>query len=380
MINVQELRVMENTGILRKHGIAFFVFLCLFVQGMLPQAADAHAEMVRIAVFPFNDIQSEAFDMNVAVVLRSELSRHDFIETVPVETIRERLYEIEPSYLWTEKRGRKKRGGILWRIEPEVVEEVRRKESSDFSIYGDLTRFRSRWRVDAYVLEGSDLKPKTSFTTTGSRDEEIPDRLAVMAKEIVDWLMTGRVLDIAEEEIRHYMGGLYTYSVVLEKIKKHVDSFSESIPLHALLLDLYLKEKEKYQDEIIKAGLKIITLYDPSGEEDIRYLLSLNIDPFEVTARVYENKKDWNKAIDVRNNALKLFPYRVDNHKIALGKDHYLFALSLEKRGEKAKALENYRRALIYLPRFSEDYKQAKEGLNRLEGYKDEGNGIKQNR
>ncbi len=348
--------------------ITSFIFLSFLLQIIFQQPVAAVMKKVRIAVFPFNDIQSESLDMNIPALLRAELIRHDFIEIVPVKTIRRRLYEIEPSLLWTVERGNKKSSGIIWSLEPRIVEKVNRKVFADLSIYGDITRFGIKWKVISYILKQSVFtpSPEKSFTATGYSDDEIPDKIVKMADEIINWLKSKKVLNEAEEDIRRYMGNIYTYSIVLEKMKKHVSSFPNSIPLNAHILNLYLKEKEKYQGEIINVGSKIISLYDPSREEDTRYMLSLDIDPFEVTAKVYEERRDWENAINIRNNALKMFPYKIADHTIVLGRDHYFLAISLEKKGQKERALDNYKKAITFLPPYSKDFKQAKKKFDSL--------------
>ncbi len=114
-------------------------------------------------------------------------------------------------------------------------------------------------------------------------------------------------------------------------------------------------------------GLKIISLYDPSQEGDTRYLLSLSIDPFDAIAEVYEEEKAWENAIEIRNKALELFPYKPDSHKKGLGRDYYFFALSLKKEGYNAKALENYKKAMNYMSTSSKYFKQVKESIDTLE-------------
>ncbi len=351
---------------LKTYLMAFLILFFFLAHTVVSFVEGSDTNKIKIAIFPFNDIQSKSFDIRIPAVLDAELSKNEFIESVLVEVDREKIYEIEPSFLWTEKEDDEKIGGILWKIEPRVVEGINKRVSAEFSIYGDLTRFGNKWMIDVNIKKEKDLRPKKSFTISGLKDEEIPERLKEVAKNIIDWLRNKNVLSEAEEDIRRYMGGLYTYAAVIEKITNRVDSFPESIPLRALLLDLYLKEKEMYHNEIMNEGLKIISLYDPSREEDTRYLLSISIDPFDTTAEIYEEERAWENAIEIRNKAMKLFPYRAENHKKRLGRDYYFFALSFEKRGQNEKALENYKRAMTYLQQDSGYFKAVVEGLERL--------------
>lgn len=328
--------------------------------------ANPDINTIRIAVFPYNDIRYNALDLNISAVLRAELFKHEFIEIVPVEIIRETIYEIEPSFLWTGKEGDEKRGGILWKIEPGIIEEVDSRVSADLAVYGDITRFGGRWRIDSYVVRKGVLRPHWSMTVSGYKEEEIPEKLKGLAKEIISAIMEENILNAAEEDIRKYMGGIYTYAAVTNRIKERLDLVPGSIPLRALLLDLYLKEKDTRQDMVLNQGMKIIEHYDPSREDDTRYLLSLDLDPFDAVAEAYEKGGDWPRAIETRKKALTVFPHNAKNHKDALGRDHFYFGLLLEEKGEKKRAMDNYKESVTYLSAGSEYLVKSHEGIARL--------------
>lgn len=338
--------------------------LALFMPVADLQAGSSGAKKIRVAIFPFNDLQSKSLNMGISSILKAGLSGHDYIETVPVEVVEQKIYELEPAYLWTKREGSTDSAEIAWAIEPKIVEEVEEMVSAQFSVYGDLIRFGSDWTVVAYILKERDLNIRKSFTVKSSKEEELPERLKEVSKKIAEWLRRENILNEAEEEIRRYLGGLYTHSVALDKIKSLSDTVQESVPLHALLLELYLEKKKKYREKIIDEGLKIIDFYDPANDDDTRYLLSLNIDPYDAAADIYEGKRDWKSAIYLRHKARKLFPHMKDNHIGSLGRDYYFYARSFEKKGDNARALKNYRKAITYLSKSSEHYKRAR---NRIE-------------
>ncbi|MBI4697836.1 MAG: hypothetical protein HY758_02685 [Nitrospirae bacterium] len=335
-----------------------------FPQPLYP--SDIDPGLLSLAIFPFNDIASESLDMRMPAVLKAELSRYEFIKIIPVETVKEKIYEIEPSLMWAEKKGGEKRGGILWKMEPKIIHKVRRALSADYSLFGDLTRFNKKWRMDAYIIEESDPAPVMSFTFSGTSDEDLPDRLAELARKTADWLGRKHSLHEAEEYIRSYLGGIYTLSSTVQGLEKLVSLDSGSIPLNGLLLDLYSRDEGRYQEEIIRTGLNIVSQYDSAAESDRRYLLSLSMDPFDIISRTYEARQDWKNAIDMRGRALKTYAFRMSHHRAALGRDHYFFAVSLGENGEKTKALEHYDKALVYLPSSSDEYQMAKERRDKL--------------
>lgn len=346
--------------------ITLIIISFLLTCSIVAHSAYYEVTKPRIAVFPFNDIQSRSLDMNIPVVLKAELSGYDFLETVPVEIVSQMIYEIEPSYFWTEREGVEKTGGILWRMEPTIIEEVKKNVPAEFTVYGDITRFGRKWRIDVYLLETEENKPGWSLSLSGEKEEAIPDKLTYAAKKIADRLKEKKEVYDAEEDIRRYMGGLYTYETVMKKIKVRVKSFPESIRLRALLLDLYIKKKRVNEAAIIEEGLKIMKLYDPSDDEVRRYFLSLDIDPFNAVAEIYEERKDWDNAIEVRNKALKLFPYGTDIHRSGLGKDHYYLARTQEDSRNYAKAIINYKRAMTFLPASSKYFKHSMERADML--------------
>jgi len=348
--------------------IIFFIFLSLFLTAADPLPATPDTVKVSLAVYPFNIVGQNSFDMHIAAVLRAGLSGYGFIEIVPVEVIREKLYEIEPLSMWGEREGPINRGGILWKIEPRVVEKINETVSAQYSLYGDLTSFGDKWRVDAFVIKEGEPAPGRLFSLNGVKEEELPVRLTEMSKGIAEWLKRENVLNEAEEDIRQYMGGMYSYSVVTGKLKKYIVTVPESIPLRGLLLDLYLRDKDRNREDIVNEGLKIIELLEQGADEDARYLLSLNLDPFDAVASAYESREKREDAIALRNKALTLFPYNSGLHKEGIGNDHYYAAKSFEEKGLREKAMESYEAALSYLEPSSDHFKEAMYSIDRLRG------------
>lgn len=107
---------------LKKPIFLFMALVHLFSFLQVAYAGPLDAVKVRLAIFPFNDMNTETLDTNIPAVLRTELSRYEFIEVIPVETVTKKIYEIEPSIVWTEKEGGGKRGGILWTVQPNLID------------------------------------------------------------------------------------------------------------------------------------------------------------------------------------------------------------------------------------------------------------------
>lgn len=343
---------------------AFFILLYFFLQLTDVMASENGAKKIRVAIFPFNDLQSNSLDTGLPSILKAGLSEYEFIETVPVETIKQKIYEIQPSSVWTKREGGTDSAGIIWRIKPQVIEEVQEKVPADYSVYGDLKRFGKTWTVIIYIMKERETNISKSFIINIVKEEKIPEGMHETSRKIAEWLKGENIVSEAEEVMRRHSGGLYTHSVALEKIKTLSNSYSDSVPLHALLLELYLARKDRYGEKIIYESSKIIDIYDPLNDDDTRYLLSMNIDPYDAAADIYEKREDWKKAISIRHKAEKVFPYSSDRHQKMLGKDYYFYAISFEKNGDNARAEENYGKAMNYLKPSSDYYHNAKDGYD----------------
>jgi hypothetical protein len=340
------------------------IFLLLIVFAPVSHG-DADSEKIRIAFFPFNDVNTKNLNETIPAVLKGELSSYGFIESIPVEIVVSRLYEIEPLSMWSGREGDVDEGGIFWRIMPETVETVSKNISADKYIHGNITTFGSAWRIDINISDNRALSTEKVISKQGATPEEIPQKLEDAAKEIARWLGAGHAVSKAEENIRRYLGGMISYSEAIKSIKKSSDFYPESVPLHALLLDLYVKDEKGKKSEIINEGLAMLEMFDPSQEEEVRYILSLSMDPFDIVARNYEKDSKWSDAIGMRKEALKRFPFKSAAHKKKLGEDYFFYAQLLEKKGQFAKASDFYGMSLEYISETSEYFKLATEGLGR---------------
>ena len=72
-----------------KKSIIFIAVILLFSTSSLPVIASD--EKLSIAVLPFNNLQMQSLDAHISDVLRSDLEQYKFIETVPVDVVRQKL-------------------------------------------------------------------------------------------------------------------------------------------------------------------------------------------------------------------------------------------------------------------------------------------------
>lgn len=345
-----------------------FISLSFVMAAAFPLTATAENGKVSLAIYPFNDVGRHSLDMNIPALFHAEFSGYAFIEIVPVEVIRNKIYEIEPQFMWTAKEDSVKKGGILWKIEPRVVEKINEAVNAQFSLYGDFTSSGESWTVDAFLIKDGEAESARPFSLTGLKYDELQAKLTDMSNSIAGLLKGDAELSGAEEEIRKYKGGMDSYAEVIGKMKKHISAVPESVPIRALLLDLYLEDKNSNREEIVSNGLKIIEMIKAPDNTDTRYILSLALDPFDAVAVIYEQRQERDKAIAIRDKALRLFPYNFELHKEGIGRDYYYIAKSFEEKGNRQKAMDNYKNAVTFLQSSSPDYEQSMEGIDRLKG------------
>lgn len=342
---------------------AGIVILLTVIFLMLSLRVTDAGEKVKVTIFPFKDIGKSSQNISTPLILEEELSRYDFIDIIPLGRRYNEVYEIEPAHMWAGMESGEKQGGILWNIRPVIIEEARAKAFVKYAIFGNIVNFDNKSRLYIYLQQLKNPASEQTFDINYKEKEQIPDKITSVAKAMAAWIKSKWIVSEAEEHIRKFMGGINSHSDTIAILMNFVKEYPTSVPIQALLLDMYIKKKDMYNEQIITNGLKLIDLYDNSNDENTRYLLSLNLDPYDATAEAYEMREEWIKAIETRNNALKSYPHQQSVHKTGLGKDHYFLARSLELKGQKARALEHYKIALSYLPESSVYYEKTRKIL-----------------
>jgi len=217
------------------------------------------------------------------------------------------------------------------------------------------------------VILSRDQTHAFSISAAGTTYSELSEKVSDMSAAIAAWLKGERVLGRAEEDVRRYLGRIVSYSDTVDAIERYVHEYPQSMPLRALLLDLYLKEKKVYKQKVLEEALTIIDLYKTRAYSDTRYLLSLSLDPFDIAAEAYEEREDWSKAISIRDRALKAFPFKKIRHRDGLARDHYFQGRAYEEKGQATKALEQYQQARGYVSTSSEYHHKIRDGVKRTE-------------
>ncbi|MFQ5329562.1 MAG: hypothetical protein ACE5D4_06190 [Thermodesulfobacteriota bacterium] len=321
---------------------------------------------IKVAILPFHAPSPGDNGEAIAMLISSALSRTSFITVLPNEIILTRVREVSPALLWGAEKGGERSGGLIWRIDASFVQEIAASTSANYTIYGAITRFGEGWRIETTLSAVGKDDLKRSFTSTGLADEEIPVMVGEVAQEIVLLIQKAHLMTEAGEVVRLYLAGISTYGAAAERLEELAGEFPDHLPLHLLILNHYLKDKPHHHEEILRVGHKAIALYKGANEEELRYLRVYDLDPFDVTAMVYEGRNQWERAIDIRVEALQLISRNLALHRAALGLDYYHLARFHDKTGRDKAAMEGYRKALEYLPQHSKEFPVATERLKLL--------------
>jgi hypothetical protein len=370
------------------------ILLCVIVISAVIAMCDAvvFSEVKKkVTLFPFNDLSTSRIDLQSTGIVSAELSKNRFLELVPAEVVRQKIFEMEPAFLWggqtsgqtttqtssqtanqttnqnTTQNTARQTGGILWKIRPRIVEQVSRGLSSDYSIYGDISTVKGNKVVKVHITDGSTNVLKT-FNLTAKSGDELPEKLAVLGRDISSFFLGFTAVDRAEEEVRKFHGGFYNLETVVGKVEAISRAYPSSLPLRAILLDLYLRDKSLFNEKITSMASGIIENYNPANGDDTRYLLSLYLDPYDVLAERYEARRNWTASIRVREKALREFAFFADRQKQAAGHAAFMLAQEFDAKKDRKRAAEYYMKALSFLQSGSEEAVKSRERLKAIEG------------
>lgn len=346
--------------------VTALIVLCICGFPLSAQPYPVAAGRVTVAVFPFRDLTLNTLEKDISGIIATELARHAFIEVVPVNLTLKEGYEIEPLFLWTEMREGEKRGGMLWAFRPFLTEETSAAASAEILLYGDMTKSEEGYRLDVFAVQGWEQEPAWSWGLSRVRDDELSLRAADAAGALAEWVNAAYALRFAEEDVRQYLGGMVSHEQAVSRLHERLDNAPQSLPLRALLFDLYRRDSETHQDQMLREAEELIRLLGKGSDADLRYLLSRDVDPFDAAASSREKKEAWQSAISLRERALREYPAHFEVHKRALGRDYYGLGRSHEKEGRRHQAGDAYERALRYLTPSSELYEPALSGLERV--------------
>lgn len=298
--------------------VAVLIILCVCGSPLSARSYFVDAGKVTVAVFPFRNLTVNSLEEDMAGVIERELANHAFIEIVPVTLILNAGYEIEPLFLWTEMNEGEKMGGMLWEFRPFITEETSASVRAEILIYGDMIKREDGYRLDVIAIKERESEPAWSRVFSPIGDDELSLRAAEAASELAAWVKAEYALRFAEEDVRRYRGGMVSLEETISLLRERLETAPQSIPLHTLLIDMYRMGGDVYEEHVLREAEEIVGLLDKGSSDDHRYLISRDIDPYDIVARALEKKEEWKEAIVLRERALREFPANFEVHTRAL--------------------------------------------------------------
>jgi len=337
--------------------------LLIFI--IIPSYVFSYDEVIKVTVLPFYDLRGGTLNDEVSEIIKMELLKDPVIRIVSYR-INEKIYnKFEPLYMWGQSEDGNKKGGIIWSINPVIIREIVNDPEVNYTIYGKIFEYEGKTYLSACIKDMG-REYTRSFNKTATSDN-ISKILSDIGNEIKIWLRNRYIIYLAETELRKLKGGILTYEHTIAKIKSYLEEFPDNIRLRTLLLEIYLYRKDSYKPEIFIESSKIIDLYTPSDSESTRYLLSRQIDPFDILADIYEKEGGLERAIEIRERALTVFPFNRERHEERLGMDYYLKASELRQKRNPAHIKEYLLKAREYINQGSDLYKKIEIELQKIQ-------------
>jgi len=322
--------------------------------------------IIKVTVLPFHDLRDNTLNSKVAEIIKIRLSSDPMMSLRDYRTT-EKIYNmIVPLYMWGYSENTIKRGGMIWSIEPIIKKEIINTSDVDYIIYGKIFGHEGKVYISTYVRYTKEKFITESFNRISS-DNRISEILSDIGDEIKSWLRRRYIIHLAEEDLKRWRGGISAYEYTVSKIRSYIREFQDHILLRTLLLEVYLYKKEDFEPEIIRESSTIVNLYTPSNSEGTQYLLSRGIDPFDILSEIYEKQGKLEKAIEVRERALSVFPFNKKRHEERLALDYYIKAKELEVREDRDSARRYLLKAREFAPRKSDLYKKIERELNKIQ-------------
>jgi hypothetical protein len=346
ILNMAENFKFSNITLLNIIVIAVLVFQIVHPVGVM--AVETGAEPIRITVMPFGEYGSSKIYPGIAAEAGRALENEGFIEYIPPETDYEDAYSITPLYLWGGINAGGKEGGMIWRINKERFSEFESATSAEYIVYGVLNKSESGWVIEASVVSAEGGKAGEDIRANGT-DEDVSAGITAIAAGVTERLRPVYLVRASESDLRRYLAGMESLSVVVKRLKKRVGKYPDALSHRVLLLRMYQEDRKKYWDDILPESMKVIDLYKKATDEQRRYLLYQDIDPFDIAASVHEKSGDWTNAIYIRKEAVSVFPSDSERHRSMLVRDYMALAGLYEKKGSRQEARKVLNEALQYV-------------------------------
>lgn len=307
----------------------------------------------KIVVLPFRDYTQMNMEEMVPDVLRSTFTQTGYFEPVDRNTTYEKVSAVIPSDLIKLDNVKKGAEGawttdqvdLMSMLDTRTVKKFGKQLKVDYALKGTVSRIGSTLRIDAEIIGFEERKTRGFVTVEGSPEGLSSDILKDLSFKITNYCRRLNAYDDALSIIGLYNQGQYTFDVSERKLKEILSITNGAVGIRASLMVLYLsrlgaEENTFIEDKIIEEGEMILSHLDQNFDENVlKVFLTLGFDPFDVIAKIFSKRGDNEKAIEIYDKTISVYPINIAGHYKELG---FIYL----KNGSEDKAINAFSKSL----------------------------------
>lgn len=329
------------------------IVLIIFVSMTYAYYEGEAGKRYKIVILPFRNNTQMNFGEMIPDVLRSTVTQTGYFEAIDRDKIYETAITVIPlDLLYIDNTERNQSGGftanqidLIARLDTKRVQSFSKKLKADYAVKASVSQIGDSLRIDAEILDIKANKMLGFVSVEGSPDELLTKVLKELSNEITIFCRRLNAYDDALYIIGMYNQGQYTFDVSEKKLKELLSITEDAVGIHAVLMVFYLSGTDNtgnilMEDKVIEEGEKIIYLLDQDFDERVLEIFSSSgLDPFDELAKIYTKKGNNEKAIEIYQKAINLYPMNIAGHYKELG-------MLYLKDGSEDKAMHAFERSL----------------------------------
>ncbi|MGQ3685444.1 MAG: hypothetical protein ACUBOA_10640 [Candidatus Loosdrechtia sp.] len=358
----------------------------------------------KIVVLPFVDYTQMNIGELVPDILRSTLAQTGYLECINREITYRHVTDILLGDILILDGIRRGDGGVwttekvdlVARFDTAKVQKIGRNLNADYALKGTISLIGNSIRTDAEIIGVKDRKTLGFVISEGEPEELSSVILKELSDKITDFCRNLNAYDDALGVLGLYNQGRYTFEVAEKKLKEMLSMTHEAIGVRVSLMMLYLsriRQEPFLEDKVIAEGVMILRHLEQNFDVNFLEVFSTaGLNPFEETARLYSQRGDDDKAIEIYKKAISVYPANSANHYKEMGllylkngfedkaihafensldiskgsyEVNFVLAALFEKRNQPERARVHLDECMKYA-RNVEEFKIAREKINKL--------------
>jgi tetratricopeptide (TPR) repeat protein len=287
---------------------------------------------------------------------------------------------------------------LIARLDTKRIQKFSKRLKADYAVRGTVSQFVDSLRIDAEIISVKNNKTMGFVSVDGAPEGLSIEMVSELSDEITMFCRSLNAYDDALGIMGMYNQGQYTFSVSEKKIKELLLITEDAVGIRASLMVLYLskirnEENALLEDKVVEEGEKILSYLGQNFEEKVlEIFLSSGFDPFDEVAKIYSKRGANDRAIEIYQKAIHVYPMNIAGHYKELGilylkedledeaiqaftksldvnkgnyELHFILASIFEKRNQSDKASKHLEECIKYA-RNADEIKTAKEKISEL--------------